>query len=268
MRLILEAAVPRDVPAETRAVLEGLLLMTARHALVCWHNRQLESEVRQEGGRLETAELAGVLIHEFNNVLNNITLQLVLLDRTAPAQAKADLAEVRRQIVEVSGLVRKYHMAHKAPAQPPSVPSPSRLLRQAVASLQVTHATPGVQWQFDLPDDLPAAALGPREFRLLCDYLLRNALTGVTPAGGVIVVRASASGKVVSLSIRDTGPAVPPANLSRVFVPTQECRPGANGMELATARSIVRRAGGRLNANSPPEGGLEVVVEVPVISEG
>jgi len=264
MRLILEATIPSDVSTETRGVLEGLLMMTARHGLGCWHNRQFQSELRLEEGRLETAELAGVLIHEFNNVLNNITLQLVLLDRTAPPQTKTDLAEIRRQIVEVSGLVRKYHMAHRPPAQPPSVPSPSRLLRQTIEALQATRPVPGVEWRLDLPEELPAAAIGPREFRLLCDYLLRNALAGVTPAGGGIVVQASANDKVVSLRIRDTGPAVPAANLSRVFVPTQECRPGANGLELAAARSIIRRSGGRLTASSPPEGGLEVVVELPV----
>jgi len=268
MRLTLEASVPEDGPAESRALLQGVLAMAARHALACWQLGQQEGELRQEGGRLETAELAGVLIHQFNNVLNNITLQLVLLDRTAPPQTKADLAEIRRQIVEVSGLVRKYHQAHKTPARPPWVPAPGGVLRQAVEAAQATHPAGGIEWQLDLPDDLPALAIGAREFRLLCDYLLRNALAGVRPAGGVIAVQAASGGKVVSLTIRDSGPAVPAANLSRVFVPTQECRPGANGMELATARSIIRRTGGRVNASSPPDGGLEVVVEVPVFAEG
>src|SRR5206468_125008 len=127
-------------------------------------------------------------------------------------QTKADLAEIRRQIVEVSGLVRKYHQAHKTPPQPPSVPAPGRVLRQAVEAAQATHAGGGVEWQLDLPDDLPALAIGPREFRLLCDYLLRNALAGVRPGGGVIVVRAASGGKAVSLTIRDSGAAVAPAN--------------------------------------------------------
>src|SRR4051812_15084791 len=91
MRPTLEAAAPADVTDETRSLLEGMLTLAARDALAWWQARQLEGELRQEGGRLETAELAGVLIHEFNNVLNNITLQLVLLDRTAPAQTKSDL---------------------------------------------------------------------------------------------------------------------------------------------------------------------------------
>jgi NtrC-family two-component system sensor histidine kinase KinB len=96
--------------------------------------------------------------------------------------------------------------------------------------------------------------------------LLANALR-YTPAGGKIEVEADAADGEVQLSVRDTGPGIPPEQQERVFEryaqSAQAGDIGGAGLGLAIVRDIVQAHGGRILLDSAPGRGTRFTLALP-----
>lgn len=85
--------------------------------------------------------------------------------------------------------------------------------------------------------------------------LLSNALRH-TPAGGEVTVAALAAGNFVRLSVRDSGPGIPAAQLPHVFdrfwraEPSRAREQGGSGLGLAIVKQLVAAQGGRVGVES------------------
>jgi signal transduction histidine kinase len=74
------------------------------------------------------------------------------------------------------------------------------------------------------------------------------------------------------VTVRNSGTAIPPAEVDRLFEPFQRLpsdrvaapRATGQGLGLSIVRSIVRAHGGTLTATPNPEGGLAITVTLPV----
>ena len=77
-------------------------------------------------------------------------------------------------------------------------------------------------------------------------------------------------GLELSRWIRDEGPGIPESEMEKVlepFVRLEDSRnrdTGGTGLGLSIARNIVRAHGGELTLRNRPEGGLEVILMLPV----
>lgn len=110
---------------------------------------------------------------------------------------------------------------------------------------------------------------------VLLDRLVRNlvdnAIRHNERGGWVDVTTGSAGGQSV-LSVRNSGPAIPAADVARLFEPFQRLAPerGAGsrslGLGLSIVRSIVRAHGGTVAAAPNDGGGLTVTVALPALS--
>lgn len=87
--------------------------------------------------------------------------------------------------------------------------------------------------------------------------ILKNCMEH-TPAGGTITVTARETGIFTELTVRDTGPGIPPADLPHLF---ERFYKGENasetsfGIGLALARMIVTAQNGAIKAANAPNGG-------------
>lgn len=72
------------------------------------------------------------------------------------------------------------------------------------------------------------------------------------------------------ISIRDSGPGIPPDQLERVFEPfyrvesSRSRDTGGTGLGLTIALNIARQHHGKLELKNRPEGGLEVILSLPI----
>jgi signal transduction histidine kinase len=110
----------------------------------------------------------------------------------------------------------------------------------------------------------PAPASGdPQQVEILVANLVDNAIRHNTP-GGHVEIATGRTGDTSRISVRNTGPVVPVADLSRLFEPFQQSgtqRVGdGHGLGLAIVRAIARAHGAELTSIARPEGGLDMHV--------
>jgi signal transduction histidine kinase len=138
----------------------------------------------------------------------------------------------------------------------------ARLAARAVQPLDEAAAGGGVRLEA-----APAAG-DPRLLESLIANLADNALRYNQPGGWVKVITGSHGGGAV-VSVQNTGPAVPPQEVSRLFLPFQRLGggragpAGGHGLGLAIVRAIADAHGAAVTAAARDRGGLDVTVTFP-----
>jgi signal transduction histidine kinase len=98
------------------------------------------------------------------------------------------------------------------------------------------------------------------------ENLVANGLK-FTPAGGSVTIEAVSASGGAELSVADTGPGIPAEHLEAVFEKYRQLERGGKGagfgLGLTIARQVVEAHGGRIRAESGPEGGARFVVTLP-----
>ncbi len=115
---------------------------------------------------------------------------------------------------------------------------------------------------------------GPNHAHLLCqpvamkrafDNLIGNAIK----YGSRASVTLKHCDGLLLVSVSDSGPGIPPEKVELAFRPFRRLEPSRNresggvGLGLPIARDIIRAHGGEITLRNRPEGGLEVLVQLP-----
>jgi heavy metal sensor kinase len=143
----------------------------------------------------------------------------------------------------------------------------SDLLETIVEHLQPLAETQHLTLVASVPAELTVNGDLDHLTRLLLN-LLDNALK-YTPAGGIVNLRAGQEGTAVCVAVSNTGPGIPPAELTHLFerfyrVGADRSRAtGGAGLGLAIAAEIVRLHGGELHAASQPGETTTFTVRLP-----
>ena len=101
--------------------------------------------------------------------------------------------------------------------------------------------------------------------------VLRNLVENAvhySPDNAAIRLEATQQNGVVRISVSDSGPGIPPEDLSRVFerfyrVDKSRARPGGTGLGLAIVKHLIELHGGQAVAENRPEGGARFVITLP-----
>jgi C4-dicarboxylate-specific signal transduction histidine kinase len=225
--------------------------------------RVLREELAVESRLATLGELARPVVHEFNNFLNLLLLQMAVLEMDLPERLRADLAEVRRQGNAAATLIRAFQR-YRQEALLPAPADVGQVLDQAVTLLRALHGPVAVDVR--LAPSLPPVQASAPELRRLCLLLLTNAAAVVDPARGSLILRAEPAGDRVLIRFEDNGPPLPAEQLPEPFDPHSAAREGSNALELAACRSIARRLRGGLSAENLPGGGAAFVLDLAVAS--
>jgi signal transduction histidine kinase len=115
----------------------------------------------------------------------------------------------------------------------------------------------------------PAALHGdPDLISHLAANLINNAVQHNIPDGTITLTTASQDGHAV-LSVANTGPVIPPAEIGRLFEPfqrlttTRTTNDNGHGLGLSIVAAIATAHGATLTTHAQPEGGLHIQVSFP-----
>ncbi len=138
---------------------------------------------------------------------------------------------------------------------------------------RAADALAGVDLELQLPSPGVAVVVGDRELvDRLTDNLLGNAVTHNHPAGGTVWVRVDPDGGgAARLTVASTGEALDASTVRTLTEPFVRAggrsgsagRAAGSGLGLSIVSSVARAHGGEVRLHARPEGGLEVVVDLP-----
>jgi two-component system OmpR family sensor kinase len=143
----------------------------------------------------------------------------------------------------------------------------SSVVRNTVGSFEGRAAALGVTLEASVEDHI-RARLDDVRIRQAVRNLVDNALRQ-TPSGGRVTVEMSKRAGILSIAVADTGSGFETAYLPlafEAFSRADESRSraiGGVGLGLAIVRAIARAHGGTVHARNRPEGGAEVVLDLP-----
>jgi len=139
-----------------------------------------------------------------------------------------------------------------------------KIAAEAAGALEPQFTDAGL----DLIVDAAPAAIDADEGRIT--QIITNLLTNAakfTPPGGQVTLTTRADGATARLTVADTGPGIPPADLPHIFERFWR-GPGAagcsgSGIGLAVATELAAAHGGTLTAASPPGSGAIFTLTLP-----
>lgn len=196
--------------------------------------------------------LASGIAHEIRNPLAAVTLNLQYLEQKLDPSSP-DLASI---ISALEGARRIESVIENtlglARMRPPSLREENinDILTQAMGFLRFVIQQKNIVVTTNLGETLPTVFADSRQIMQVLINILQNAIDA-TPTGNAITIKSYTieetlylvedgpiSSKVV-LSVRDTGPGIPPERMKNLFEPFKTTKAGGTGLGLALSKRIL-----------------------------
>ena len=136
--------------------------------------------------------------------------------------------------------------------------------------LSLRAESKGLKVVEDFADTMPRLWAEQRAIRQICLNLLSNAIK-FTPSGGTITLRVATTRRGEQfLSVKDTGPGIPEAEIPRVMSPFGQgslaaaSTEGGSGLGLPIVKGLVDLHGGKFDLRSRVRSGTEVKITFPL----
>ncbi|HXG53598.1 MAG TPA: ATP-binding protein [candidate division Zixibacteria bacterium] len=142
------------------------------------------------------------------------------------------------------------------------------LIHQAVGEIVPLVEAKQIKLETEIAGTLPDLNLDPERILQALRNLIGNAVK-FTPKNGLVRIAAEAVDGKVRVSVKDTGPGIPPENLGTIFEKFQQARPqgpysaNGTGLGLAIAKHIITSHSGEIWAENDPEQGSRFTFALP-----
>jgi two-component system C4-dicarboxylate transport sensor histidine kinase DctB len=232
--------------------------------------RTTQNELVQAGKLAALGQMSAAIAHEVNQPLAAI--------RTFMASAKVflqrgDSRQVIKNLDLIDGLAERManitnHLKAFARKSEPGRPEPVSVARAVEGALFLIESqikAANVHITRDVQPDLWVLGYAVQLEQVLVN-LIRNALDAVTEVKrSAIEIAVRASEDTVRIGIADNGPGVPSELIERIFDPFVTSKPVGKGLGLGLSISygIVQDFHGSIHASNRPQGGAELVIELP-----
>jgi signal transduction histidine kinase len=217
-------------------------------------------------------EMAAEVAHEINNYLAVLSARAQLIqmragkggDEKLKADAEIIFQQVQRMNTLAKGLLGFSHRGIRIQSL-----DCNRLVADTVEFVRPQNLFDGVDLMVQLDPEVGLVEADGGQLQQVLINLLRNAAQAMGEAKGPIQIRTS-NGKrgLVRISVKDSGPGIPPEIQGKVFEPGRTTKPDGHGFGLATCYRILENHGGRIWVESEPGQGAHFLMEFPKRAEG
>lgn len=269
----------RKLTEATRALAEGELHQEV-HVRTRDELGELAASFNQMSTKLARSielrrQMTADIAHELRTPISIILGHVDALEEGVLPSTDETFLVIREETTRLERLIEDLRTLSRAEAHElPLIRRPTDpflLLQRAQLAHRPFAQEEGILIRLEAEEDLPEVDLDPDRMSQVFGNLLRNALR-YTPAGGEVVLSASISQNGVKFRVRDSGPGIDPDLLPYVFdrfyrtdVSRQRDK-GGSGLGLAIAKSVVEAHGGRIWAESRPNMGTTIVIDLPISS--
>ena len=234
----------------------------------------LTERIRSDDALANRDDFLAIVAHDLRDLIGGVVTSAALLSKSAPQNDEGNnvLAETRR--IEryaarmnrlIGDLVDVASIDAGKLAVTPAARDLAILIAEAVDTFGATASAKGVFLRTQIEAAPLRAVFDQHRILQVLANLISNSLK-FTPRGGEITIRGEREADHVCLSVRDTGSGIPDHALASVFERFSQV--GKNdhrglGLGLYISRCIVEAQGGRIWAESQPEGGSKICFTLP-----
>ncbi len=238
------------------------------------HQRRMEHDLIRTAKLESLGVLAGGIAHDFNNLLTGILGSIELLGHgDVDARTGALIERARNNSERARELAGQLLTFSKGGEPITQVVASSPLVREAAEMVARCASVHLVQ---DLPEELWAVQVDPAQVHQVFNNITLNATQALSPGGTVRIIGRNRkitdptvpghpAGTWVVFTVEDDGAGIAKEALSRIFDPYFSTRPGATGLGLSAAFSIVSHHGGWIDVRSTQGMGTSVEVGLPAL---
>lgn len=230
------------------------------------------SSLRQRAAEEEHIVRMGLLAsgaaHELGTPLSTLSVILGDWARMAPfagePELREEIEEMQRQIDRCKAIVGGILMsAGETRGEAPAQTQLHAFLDGIAARWQERHG--GIPLAYDRGGVQDMAIISDTALGQMVSNILDNALEAAPARQVHLTARCDA--QTLTLRIRDHGPGFEASILERLGAPYQSTKgkPG-RGLGLFLAVNVTRTLGGQLRADNLPDGGAQVVIDLPLAS--
>lgn len=213
------------------------------------------------------------LLHDVSHELRSPLARLqaaIGLARQSPEKLQTTLERIELESARIDRLVDELltisRLEGGAMSGPQEDIAMDELLADIVADARFEAGPQELDIAFESKGEMIVHGRAELLYRAI-ENIVRNAIKH-TPHGGHITIGAELDGDMVRLSVADTGPGVPAADLERIFEPFFRSAAGngnnGHGLGLALARRVMLAHGGSICARNRDGGGLCVDIVLPL----
>ena len=256
--------------SETNVAHSALLTETA--------DRERAEEMLRHSQRLQAVgQLASGIAHHFNNILTIVTCYIDMARRRASdsAQVESHLRKAAQGVERGAAVTRQLlafsrrQALRPAPLDPVSrLPATVELIRGALSGA-ITIST-------EFSADLRPILINSAELDLALINICLNAQDAMKSEGALKFSAANRmvhdaslgmDGEYLVLAISDSGPGIPPEDLSRVFEPFFTTKgPLGTGLGLSQVYGFAQQSGGAVEVASKAGKGATITLFLPVLA--
>lgn len=227
---------------------------------------ELRQDAAEEDGIVRLGLLASGAAHELGTPLSSLSVVLNDWSRmprvVADKELRDELAEMQADVGRCKEIVGDILHSVGAPNGEGVRPVAAAGFLSAVAEAwRPTHPTVALTVDADGLED--AVLVADPALRQVVASLLDNAAEA-SPTE--VSLQARADSRELWVSILDRGPGFSPEQLSSVGKPYRSTKGAGRGLGLFLAAALARRLGGRLTASNRMDGGAEVRLNLPLLS--
>ncbi len=272
--LVLPEPAKLDPNADLETVLaawqEATLRLEQTHEALRAEVRRLTEELEVKNRELarknrlaDLGQMASHIAHEVRNNLVPVTLYMSLLGRriAADPQSVEVLDKIQAGFAALDATVNDL-LSFTSDRDPHlGAFAVESLLEDVHGTLAPQLSAQSIETVTEIETDLWVTADRNMLRRAVLNLML-NAIDAM-PEGGVLTVTGTSGAEGVRLRVADTGEGMSDDDARRVFEPFYTTKQGGTGLGLAIVYQIAEVHGGRIAAESRPDGGAQFTLTIP-----
>lgn len=236
--------------------------------------QDLEQRLIQTQKMSTVGQLASSITHEFNNILTTVInyakLGLRHKDNANREKAFDRILSAGQRASKITTGLLAYARKGTDRREPTDLVT---LVQDVLVLVEKDLMMNRVRLQTNFPDH-PICVLNVVQVQQVLLNLIVNARQAMENGGMLTIsVRTNAENHMAELSVRDTGPGIPPEKLRKIFEPFFTTKiadaqgQGGTGLGLALARQVIESHQGRIRVESAPGQGTTFVLKLPLSTE-
>lgn len=235
-------------------------------ALIIKHNKEMETNLSQQGKMASLGVLSSGVAHEINNPLGVILGYAGYIEgKLSPDDPNYGyIHEIKRESKRCKKIVQDLLSYARTPRPTLEETDINALLEQiiefAANHTDMHHVTVARK----LEPDLPKIMVDGDQMRQVAINLILNAGAAMEQGGNLMVSTFLDTDGYVNLVFRDNGSGIPAENLEKIFEPFFTTKAKGTGLGLAITKQIVELHQGRIEIDSVVGKGTAVTIRLPV----